>query len=286
MLLLGFFHSICVQVCFNLMVWIYISGKFKVYNINQNRLLAQLPLDTAIFHAYYFKLKLFSVRFTMETLLNRILMGLLVPVFSLCLCWIQRYSNGLQKLHQTSNVIRSSSEKLVLTIKIASTQSLIINSKRGIVVGILLNFTDSLCSSSIACRRLVAPISEQIGLFIKFHSKMNFEYYTFCWFDKWSLSLPLSVSKQCGVYLITGTSMIKGRWHVIYHLRTVFITRCSFTACTQNKCKRGNIEQLHKLLRQGVSGISKAPKWVKGNRESPRKLWFLEPFIFHTIFSD
>lgn len=179
-----FFHSICVQVCFNLMVWIYISGKFKVYNINQNRLLAQLPFDTAIFHAYYFKLKLFSVRFTMETLLNRILMGLLVPVFSLGLCLlrqrIQRFSNGLQKLHQTSNVIRSSSEKLVLTIKIASTQSLIINSKRGIVVGILLNFTDSLCSSSIACRRLVAPISEQIGLFIKFHSKMNFGYYTYC----------------------------------------------------------------------------------------------------------
>lgn len=166
------------------MVWIYISGKFKVYNINQNRLLAQLPFDTAIFHAYYFKLKLFSVRFTMKTLLNRILMGLLVPVFSLGLCLlrqrIQRFSNGLQKLHQTSNVIRSSSEKLVLTIKIASTQSLIINSKRGIVVGILLNFTDSLCSSSIACRRLVAPISEQIGLFIKFHSKMNFGYYTYC----------------------------------------------------------------------------------------------------------
>lgn len=142
----------------------------------------------------------------------------------------------IAKIHQTSNVIRSSSEKLVLTIKIASTQSLIINSKRGIVVGIL-NFTDSLCSSSIACRRLVAPISEQIGLFIKFHSKTNFGYYTYCWFDKWSLSLPLSVSKQCGVYLITGMSTIMGRWHVIYHLRTVFITRVSFTACTQNVSK-------------------------------------------------
>lgn len=111
--------------------------------------------------------------------MNRIIMGL----FSLGLCFsgqmIQGFSNGLQKLRRTSNVIRTTSEKLVLTIKIASTQSLIINSKRGIVVGILLNFTDSLCSSSIACRRLIAPISEQIGLFIKFHSKMNFKYYTY-----------------------------------------------------------------------------------------------------------
>lgn len=278
------------------MVWIYISGKFKVYNINQNRLLAQLPFDTAIFHAYYFKLKLFSVRFTMKTLLNRILMGLLVPVFSLGLCLlrqrIQRFSNGLQKLHQTSNVIRSSSEKLVLTIKIASTQSLIINSKRGIVVGILLNFTDSLCSSSIACRRLVAPISEQIGLFIKFHSKMNFGYYTYCSFDKWSLSLPLSVSKQCGVYLITGISTIKGRWHVIYHLRTVFITWGSFTSCTQNisqletatSNKNGvPLNSQSSWWDRGVSGISKAQKWVKGNT-SPRKLWFLEPVIFHIFW--